>query len=592
MAKLTTTDLTNLTNETKATSTINANNALIETALENTLSRDGTSPNTMSADIDLNSNDLLNVGDIEAATGTIAGFDIALGFLSGTPKGAWTVATVYVVGDIVSDTTFTYIANTAHTSDATTFATDNDLGYWTILDSQSDKIATPETFSGDAAEVDFVLSVQPSTENHILVFIDGVKQKHDSFSLGAADKTITFTTAPPTGTDNIEVWYVAGNSTGTTGATGDTGATGAQGPAGSLGNGGSLGGAINELKGADVASAGTCEIWSPEDGNLIHVTGTTGITSLGTAAQAGSERIVVFDDALILTHNGTSLIIPGAANITTATGDIMIVRAETTTNHRIVNYVKASGAGVVTAAVADGGTGAATLTDGGILLGSGTSAITAMGALADGSIVVGDGNTDPVALAAFDSSTGNLLGAKGGTIGQQTIWVPAGAMEARVTTEAATSNAVEIGTSLFAARTMDFATGTDNYAHFHVLMPKGWDETIGLVYQMVWSATGQTGGLDSVVWNIAAVSHASSGVLTTAFPTPTALTLQEHSATNDDVMITAESSAVIPDGSPGSGAEELVLFQVGRDVSADDLDVDARLHGVKIHYTLNTGVDT
>tara|TARA_Y100000593_G_scaffold41377_1_gene79416 strand:+ start:1471 stop:3567 length:2097 start_codon:yes stop_codon:yes gene_type:complete len=50
-----------------------------------------------------------------------------------------------------------------------------------------------------------------------------------------------------------------------------------------------------------------------------------------------------------------------------------------------------------TLAVGDGGTGATTLTDGGILLGSGTSAITAMAVLADGEMIVGDGTTDPVA---------------------------------------------------------------------------------------------------------------------------------------------------------------------------------------------------
>jgi hypothetical protein len=64
--------------------------------------------------------------------------------------------------------------------------------------------------------------------------------------------------------------------------------------------------------------------------------------------------------------------------------------------------------------VANGGTGATSLTDGGILLGSNTGAITAMGALANGSIVVGDGTTDPVALAAFTSSTGLLKHESGG----------------------------------------------------------------------------------------------------------------------------------------------------------------------------------
>lgn len=63
MAKLTLSDLANLSNNATATSTINANSALIETALENTLSRDGTSPNTMSADLDMNSNSIINLPD-------------------------------------------------------------------------------------------------------------------------------------------------------------------------------------------------------------------------------------------------------------------------------------------------------------------------------------------------------------------------------------------------------------------------------------------------------------------------------------------------------------------------------------------------
>jgi hypothetical protein len=64
--------------------------------------------------------------------------------------------------------------------------------------------------------------------------------------------------------------------------------------------------------------------------------------------------------------------------------------------------------------VENGGTEAATLTDGGILLGSGVGAITPMSVLADGAIVIGDGVTDPVAYSAFTSSTGVLKIAAGG----------------------------------------------------------------------------------------------------------------------------------------------------------------------------------
>ena len=48
-------------------------------------------------------------------------------------------------------------------------------------------------------------------------------------------------------------------------------------------------------------------------------------------------------------------------------------------------------------AVADGGTGASTFIDGGVLLGSGTGAITAMAVLGNSEMIVGDGTTDPVA---------------------------------------------------------------------------------------------------------------------------------------------------------------------------------------------------
>lgn len=65
--KLTLADFVSLTNETSAVAQLNSNNTLIEAALENTLSRDGTTPNTMSADLDMNSNQILNLADATTA---------------------------------------------------------------------------------------------------------------------------------------------------------------------------------------------------------------------------------------------------------------------------------------------------------------------------------------------------------------------------------------------------------------------------------------------------------------------------------------------------------------------------------------------
>ena len=65
MAKLTLSDVANLYgNPTTAANTINQNNDRVEAAIENTLSRDGSTPNQMLADFDLNHNDLLNASSV------------------------------------------------------------------------------------------------------------------------------------------------------------------------------------------------------------------------------------------------------------------------------------------------------------------------------------------------------------------------------------------------------------------------------------------------------------------------------------------------------------------------------------------------
>ena len=98
--------------------------------------------------------------------------------------------------------------------------------------------------------------------------------------------------------------------------------------------------AVNEVKGADVASAGTINL-TTATGNLVHVTGTTTITAI--TIPSGAERTVVFDGVLTLTHHATTLILPGGANITTAAGDSMVVRGDGSGNARVVSYTAADG---------------------------------------------------------------------------------------------------------------------------------------------------------------------------------------------------------------------------------------------------------
>lgn len=105
MAKLTLSDLTNLQNDQSVVSIINSNNAAIETALENTLSRDGTTPNTMSADLDMNSNQIINL--VAATTDTEpvrkAEFDDAISEI--TSDGIALPSSGLVVYDIDTPTT-------------------------------------------------------------------------------------------------------------------------------------------------------------------------------------------------------------------------------------------------------------------------------------------------------------------------------------------------------------------------------------------------------------------------------------------------------------------------------------------------------
>jgi hypothetical protein len=96
-------------------------------------------------------------------------------------------------------------------------------------------------------------------------------------------------------------------------------------------------------KGADIASATTTDI-GLASGDFVDITGTTTITGLGTAIKAGVERTVRFTGALILTHNATSLILPGTANITTVANDTAKFRSlDASGNWICVSYKRADG---------------------------------------------------------------------------------------------------------------------------------------------------------------------------------------------------------------------------------------------------------
>jgi hypothetical protein len=110
---------------------LNSNFTALNTALNNTLSLDGSTPNAMGADLDMNGNDLLNVGSFQTDSLTVGGSVLVNAVSVPQWKGPWVTITAYVKNDMVSNSGNSYICVVAHTSG--TFATDLAAVKWQIL---------------------------------------------------------------------------------------------------------------------------------------------------------------------------------------------------------------------------------------------------------------------------------------------------------------------------------------------------------------------------------------------------------------------------------------------------------------------------
>ena len=75
-------------------------------------------------------------------------------------------------------------------------------------------------FNGDGSTTDFILDVAPSSTLYIEVFVGNVRQDPNS-AYTLSGTTLTFTGAPPSGTNNIYVVHQA-KSVGTIGIPDDT----------------------------------------------------------------------------------------------------------------------------------------------------------------------------------------------------------------------------------------------------------------------------------------------------------------------------------------------------------------------------------
>ena len=123
--------ITTLSSGFNSTATLNANFEAIRDAFDNTVSLDGSVPNAMGADFDLNGKALLNVGNIDADNLTLNGQTVTE--LASVPewRNAWLTGTSYVKNDLVREAGSAYICLVAHTSG--TFSTDLVASKWELF---------------------------------------------------------------------------------------------------------------------------------------------------------------------------------------------------------------------------------------------------------------------------------------------------------------------------------------------------------------------------------------------------------------------------------------------------------------------------
>lgn len=142
--------------------------------------------------------------------------------------------------------------------------------------------------------------------------------------------------------DNIWQWSETAGSNTAIASTDITGATGR------VNNGDNAIRAImsqiitTEGKGTAIASAATLTLSGPE--RYFHITGSTGpITDIDfTDAVDGRWAWLIFDSTPTITHNATTLILPGGANIVAAAGDRALFIQDSTDNVICLAYVPAA----------------------------------------------------------------------------------------------------------------------------------------------------------------------------------------------------------------------------------------------------------
>jgi hypothetical protein len=171
-------------------------------------------------------------------------------------------------------------------------------------------------------------------------------------------------------------------------------------------------------------------------------------------------------------------------------------------------------------------------------------------------------------------------------VGKETIWIPAAAISPR-STNGAVRGGVEMSTNKNMFVTLDYSYTTQEFAQFEIYMPKSWNLST-VTFQPVWSHSSTTVDF-GVVWSLAGVARSDDDAGDVAFGT--VQTSTDTGGTTNDIYIGPESAAITIAGTPTAG--DTVQFQIARVPldGSDTMQVNARLHGLRLFFTTNAATD-
>jgi len=188
------------------------------------------------------------------------------------------------------------------------------------------------------------------------------------------------------------------------------------------------------------------------------------------------------------------------------------------------------------------------------------------------------GPTGPTGVTGPTGPTGP------GATGLQTIWIPAAAMKPRVTSGAGETT-YDSGTNDITIPVLAFDTATQEYAHFSIGMPKGWDEGT-VTFIPYWTNTAGA-STQTVVWSLAGAALSDGDALNAT--RGTAQTSTDTWQAQNDLHIGPASAAITIGGTVVEN--DLVVFEVSRVVGSDNMAGDALLIGIKLMITYNAATD-